>query len=173
MMLLLKFHCVLVFTIFFVTVIFKYMSGCAIKTFKNILFGIVIMLCNSNVELFVLLLPVCWFLSSAQDGGCSPDPPNTLISSRPATLLSNKVPKILTDGGTVTFRPLIGGHGTTSWVVFSESQVRQFGLWCQVRQVNTNNNLCQTATLETGTILHLVALLCLPTLLMMALHTSH
>ena len=86
----------------------------------------------------VLLLLVCW--SSAQDGGCSPDAPNTLISSRPVNLLSNNVPKILTIGATdTTFRPVIGGRGTDPWAVFSESQVRQFGLWCQVRQVNTNN----------------------------------
>ena len=92
---------------------------------------------NIKIVLSVLLL-VCWF-SSAQDGGCSPHPPNTLISSRPAGLLSNNVPKILMDGVPDTrFRPLIGGYGTDSWTVFSEPQVRQFGLWCQVRQVNTN-----------------------------------
>ena len=86
----------------------------------------------------VLLLLVCW--SSAQDGGCSLDPPNILISSLPTNLLSNNVPKILTTSGAdTTFRPLIGGYGTDPWAVFSESQVRQFGLWCQVRQVNTNN----------------------------------
>ena len=87
----------------------------------------------------LLLLLVCWF-SSAQDGGCSPDPPNTLISSRPSNLLSNNVPRILMDSVPDTrFRPLIGGYGICTWAVFSESQVRQFGLWCQVRQVNTNN----------------------------------
>ena len=90
---------------------------------------------NIKIVLFVLLL-VCWF-SSAQDGGCSPDPPNTLISSRPANLLSNNVPKILPGDG--IFRTLIGGYSFDPWAVFSESQVRQFGLWCQVRQVNTNN----------------------------------
>ena len=88
-----------------------------------------------KIVLSVLLL-VCWF-SSAQDGGCSPDPPNSLISSRPVNLLSNNVPKILAHDG--IFRPLIGGYGFDPWAVFSESQVRQFGLWCQVRQVNTNN----------------------------------
>ena len=83
----------------------------------------------------VLLLLVCW--SSAQDGGCSPDPPNTLMPSRPDNLLSNNVPMILAVDG--TFRPVIGGRGTDPWAVFIESQVRQFGLWCQVKQVNTNN----------------------------------
>ena len=88
----------------------------------------------------LLLLLVCSFSASAQDGGCSPDPPNTLISSRPANLLSSNVPIILLDGlPDTTFRSLIGGYSTDTWTVFSESQVRQFGLWCQVRQVNTNN----------------------------------
>ena len=90
------------------------------------------------LTIFLLLL-VCWF-SSAQDGGCSPDPPNTLMPSHPANLLSNNVPVILMDSvPDTTFRSLIGGNGLYPWTVFSESQVRQFGLWCQVRQVNTNN----------------------------------
>ena len=91
------------------------------------------------ITLIVLLLFMCRY-SSAQDGGCSPDPPSTLTSSLPYNLLSNNVPIILTIGAPDTiFRPLIGGYGTDPWAVFSESQVRQFGLWCQVRQVNTNN----------------------------------
>ena len=94
---------------------------------------------ESKDKVFVFLL-VCWFSSAQDDGGCSPDPPNTLISSRPANLLNNNVPRILMDSVPDTrFRPLIGGHGSASWVVYSESQVRQFGLWCQVRPVNTNN----------------------------------
>ena len=87
----------------------------------------------------LLLLLVCSFFASAQDGGCSPDPPNTLMPSHPTHLLSNNVPQILPGGSTVTFRPVIGGYGSDPWTVFSESQVMQFGLWCQVRQVNTNN----------------------------------
>ena len=93
-----------------------------------------------------LLLLVCW-CSSAQDGGCNPHPPNTLLPSGPIqdgsrrNLLSNNVPIILHGEGVpdTRFRPLIGGYGTDTWAVFSESQVRQFGLWCQVRPVNTNN----------------------------------
>ena len=88
---------------------------------------------NIKIVLSVLLL-VCWF-SSAQDGGCSPDPP-TLISSRPAGLQSKNVPKILADVG--IFRPVIGGYGTDPWAVFNESQVRQFGLWCQVNAQQMN-----------------------------------
>ena len=99
-----------------------------------------------KVVVLLLLLLMCRY-SSAQDGGCSPDPPNTLIPSGPfeganrRNLLSNNVPVILTDSNVAVtlFRPLIGGYGTNTWSVFSESQVRQFGLWCQVRQVNTNN----------------------------------
>ena len=118
----------------------------------------------------LLLLLVCSFSASAQDGGCSPDPPNTLISSRPANLLSNNVPKILVYDG--IFRPLIGGYGFDPWTLFSESQIRQFGLWCQVSQVNTNNMPDSNIgdwyypTSSGFTI-------CLPTLLMMTLHTSH
>ena len=108
---------------------------------SNMSFLTLSMLGNIKIVLSVLLL-VCWS-SSAQDGGCSPDPPNTLISSnpdRPANLLSNNVPVILMDSvPDTTLRSLIGGYGFDPWAVFSESQVRQFGLWCQVRQVNTNN----------------------------------
>ena len=94
---------------------------------------------RSTMKILLLLLIVCWF-SSAQDGGCSPDPPNTLISSHPTNLLNNSVPRILMDSVPDTrFRPVIRGYGAASWTVFSESQVRQFGLWCQFRQVNTNN----------------------------------
>ena len=97
---------------------------------------------SSSVKVVVLLLlAIVWRYSSAQDGGCSPHPPDTLISSHSTQLLSNNVPVILTccDVPFKIYRPLIGGYGTDPWAVFSESQVRQFGLWCQVRQVNTNN----------------------------------
>ena len=89
----------------------------------------------------VVLLLVCKY-SSAQ-GGCSPVPPNTLISGGPSgALRSNNVPNIITTGIGVTptlFRVVVGGQGTDPWAVFSETQVRQHGLWCQVQEVNTNN----------------------------------
>ena len=93
---------------------------------------------HSAVTVAVVLL-VCRY-SSAQ-GGCSPAPPNTLISSGPSSALrSNNVPNILTAGVPATlFRVVVGGHGTDPWAVFSEIQVRQHGLWCQVQQSNTNN----------------------------------
>ena len=91
------------------------------------------------ITLIVLLLFMCRY-SSAQDGGCSPDPPNTALnSSHPTHLLSNNVPKILMDTPDSIFRLVIGGYGTDTGSVQWESQVRQFGLWCQVREVNTNN----------------------------------
>ena len=97
------------------------------------------MLGNIKIVLSVLLLLEGWF-SLAQDGGCCPDPPNTLMPSRHANLLSNNVPRIVMDSQPDTrFRPFIGGYGTDAWAVFSESQVRQYGLWCQVRQVKTNS----------------------------------
>ena len=105
----------------------------------------VTLIMSSSIKLVVLLLLVSRY-SLAEDGGCSPDPP-TLMASGPfqgadrRNLLSNNVPVILTDSNVAVtlFRPLIGGYGTNTWAVFSESQVKKFGLWCQVRQVNTNN----------------------------------
>ena len=124
------------------------------------------------ITLIVLLLFMCKY-SSAQDGGCSPDPPSTLTSSLPYNLLSNNIPIILTIGAPDTiFRPLIGGYGTDTWAVFSESQVRQFGLWCQVRQVNTNN----TPDSNIGDWYYPTAnggFTILTNTTMMALHTSH
>ena len=86
------------------------------------------------------LLIVCRY-SSAQ-GGCYPAPPNTLISGGPSGgLRSNNVPNILTAflPSTTIFRVVVGPQGATPWAVFSETQVRQHGLWCQVQQSNTNN----------------------------------
>ena len=36
------------------------------------------------------------------------------------------------------FRPKIGDRGTDWWAVFSASQVRQYGLWCQVLPDDNN-----------------------------------
>ena len=117
------------------------------------------------ITLIVLLLFMCRY-SSAQDGGCSPDPPNTSTYSQPANLLNNNVPKILMDSPSDTiFRSLIGGYGTNTWAVFSESQVRQFGLWCQVRPVNTNNTPGSNIGDWYYPTAIVVALLYLPTLL--------
>ena len=33
----------------------------------------------------------------------------------------------------IEFRPKVSGRGTNWWAVFSETQVRQYGLWCQVQ----------------------------------------
>ena len=89
----------------------------------------------------VVLLLLCRY-SSAQ-GGCSPASSKTLISGGPpGALRSNNVPNIITSGLSVTptlFRIMAGGQGTDPWAVFSETQVRQHGLWCQVQESNTNN----------------------------------
>ena len=75
---------------------------------------------------------LCRCTSSAQ-GGCSPAPPNILSNG-------TGVPSIITNSDlTKLFRPVIGGHGTDPWAVFSKTQVRQHGLWCQVQEANTNN----------------------------------
>ena len=92
----------------------------------------------------VVVLLLVYRYSSAQ-GGCSPAPPNTLISGGPpGALRSNNVPNIqLPHPSAISpntlFRPVVGGHGTDPWSVFSETQVRQHGLWCQVQESQTNN----------------------------------
>ena len=85
------------------------------------------------VSLVVLLhLPRCRCTTPAQ-GGCSPAPPNTF---------SNNVPSIITSGNNSgLFRPVVGENSTDPWAVFSETQVRQHGLWCQVQEENTDNSI--------------------------------
>ena len=92
----------------------------------------------SALAAVAVILLLCRY-SSAQDG-CSPAPPNTLISGG-GSLRGNNVPNIITSGGvsSTLFRTIVGGHGTDPWAVFSETQVRQHGLWCQVQEANTNN----------------------------------
>ena len=93
----------------------------------------------SAVTVIVLLFAIVCRYSSAQ-GGCSPALPNTLISGGPAgALRSNNVPNILTNLPPTIFRPVVGPQSTDPWAVFSETQVRQHGLWCQVQLSNTNN----------------------------------
>ena len=100
---------------------------------------------NFRSLMMVVLQLICKH-STAQDA-CSPAPPSTLISSGPSgALRNNNIPNILIaqpsknfEAQNTFFRPVIGGHGTDPWAVFSETQVRQHGLWCQVQEVNTNN----------------------------------
>ena len=82
-----------------------------------------------------VLLILCRY-SSAQ--GCIPTPP-ALMGGPPSTLGPGNVPNIATSGSSTFFRPAAGGHNTDPWAVFSETQVREHGLWCQVQQSNTNN----------------------------------
>ena len=83
----------------------------------------------------VVLLLVCRY-SSAQ--GCYPTPP-TLMGGPPGTLGNGNVPNIATSGSPTFFRVAVGGHTADPWSVFSETQVMQHGLWCQVQESNTNN----------------------------------
>ena len=83
-----------------------------------------------------VLLLMCRYSAAQDDGGCSPSPPNTLINSS-VSLLSKNVPMIDAQAGIL--QPIIGGHHTDSFAVFSATQVQQHGLWCQVRQANTGN----------------------------------
>ena len=97
---------------------------------------------SNALDVMVCLL-MCRLNTLAQNpGGCSPVPPSTLISGGPTGgLRTNNVPFILTYGSvsTTLFRVVIGGRGSDPWAVFSETQIRQHGLWCQVQQSNTNN----------------------------------
>ena len=42
---------------------------------------------------------------------------------------------------TTDLRPKIGGQGTDWWTVFSETQVRDHGLWCQVLPTQNPTNV--------------------------------
>ena len=56
------------------------------------------------------------------------------------TLRSNNVLNALTNLlSNRIFLVLVRGQRAASWAVFSETQVRQHGLWCQVQEANTNN----------------------------------
>ena len=57
----------------------------------------------------------------------------------PGTLGTGNVPNIATSGPSTFFRVAVGGHGTDPWTVFSETQVMQHGLWCQVKESQTMN----------------------------------
>ena len=93
--------------------------------------------CYSALTCTVAVLLFLCRYSSAQ--GCSPAPPNTLISGPPGALGNGNVPNIVTLGASTFFRVAVGGHGTDPWSVFSETQIRQHGLWCQVKESQTNN----------------------------------
>ena len=99
---------------------------------------------DSNTHLVavmsMMLILVCSSrYSFAQDGGCSPSPPVTLVSSGTSGgLRNNNVPFIANTGPENILRPLIGGYGTDSWAVFSATQVQQHGLWCQVKPEDNN-----------------------------------
>ena len=53
------------------------------------------------------------------------------------SLFNNKVPKINAQANIL--QPIVGGYHTDSWAVFSSTQVKHHGLWCQVRLEDTNN----------------------------------
>ena len=103
---------------------------------------------TARVLAVVVLLIVQFVYCSAQEGGCFP--PAGILTTGDGKL-SNNVPTILTSVGSslyklehavldychITFiysdlRPKFGGQGTDWWTVYSETQVRDHGLWCQV-----------------------------------------
>ena len=89
----------------------------------------------SALAAVAVLLILCRY-SSAQ--GCTPSPP-ALMGGPPSTLGTGNVPLIGTTGPATFFRPAAGGHTTDPWTVFTETQVRQHGLWCQVKESQTMN----------------------------------
>ena len=101
------------------------MDGCALPVMDHVVISVTV------------LLLVCRYYTAAQDGGCSPSPPSTLINSS-GILFSNYVPIINAQAGIL--QPIVGGHRTDSWAVFSVTQVQQHGLWCQVRPEDIAGN---------------------------------
>ena len=90
---------------------------------------------RKTLAVVVILLLVCRY-SSAQ-GGCTPNPPTLMGVNNGASVHSNNVPRVRTDQAATLFRGSVGGFGMGPWTVFSESQVRDHGLWCQVQQAAT------------------------------------
>ena len=101
------------------------MDGCALPVMDHVVISVIV------------LVLVCRYYTAAQNhGGCSP-PPSNLISSS-GSLFSNNVPMVNAQADIL--QPIVGGHHTDSWAVFSATQVQQHGLWCQVNTGNTPNS---------------------------------
>ena len=92
---------------------------------------------HAAIPVTVLLLVCIRYYTAAQDGGYSPSPPSTLISSSGSLFSNNNVPMINAQPNIL--QPIVGGHRTDSWAMFSATQVQQHGLWCQVSLEDTNN----------------------------------
>ena len=90
----------------------------------------------------VILLIACRLCSSTQQ--CNSSPPSNLtvpaIVTSPAWILETSKCSLMyiaticqvLHGYYIGLRPKIGGNSTDWWTVFSETQVREHGLWCQV-----------------------------------------
>ena len=92
---------------------------------------------TGNVLAVTVMLIVCKYCSAQ----CYPAAPNNLNVSAINTQIQSNNSKPFNFSSLTTissclkcpdFRPKIGGEGTDWWTVFSATQVREYGLWCQV-----------------------------------------
>ena len=93
-------------------------------------------------SLFTVVVMVIVYRYCTAD--CNPTPPNNLsvpaiLMNIPGTSHEYSQSKLLSYNYqfnnvniVVDFRPKIGSQSTDWWAVFSETQVREHGLWCQV-----------------------------------------
>ena len=107
------------------------------------------------VIVVVLLVCMCRYSSTQNDGGCLPIPPLTLVAG--LGTYSNGVPSISATGSgkhnnsscificilllLVVLRPQVGGCYADAWSVFSSTQITEHALWCQVSPINNASNL--------------------------------
>ena len=98
--------------------------------------------CTRSFFIVVVMVIVCRYCSAE----CNPTPPNDLtvpplLMNIPDVTEVYSKSKLLSHiyqfsdvnfSVMVDFRPKIGNQSTDWWAVFSASQVRKYGLWCQV-----------------------------------------
>ena len=103
-----------------------------------------------KTPLLVVVLFLSKYSMATSHHGCTPHPPNGLvvpdiptdnnkwIPSNCERYIVGMVCQLLSVSYTVSvLRPQIGSRGTDSWAMFSVSQVKANGLWCQVRNNHT------------------------------------
>ena len=93
--------------------------------------------CTRGLFIVVVMVIACRYCTA----DCNPTPQNDLsvpplISDIPEVYSKSKLLSHIYQFNNVNivvdFRPKIGNQSTDWWAVFSETQVREHGLWCQV-----------------------------------------